>query len=625
MTAVPVPEARKQDALSREWLFAFALLGFGALGYALFVVQDYSGPLIGGADYDGSYRGDANYFEFLGYYVRDHWHFGLAPISFFTTDVAFPRGTHIGLLSWCAERDLFHALMLELFGAGPWIQIYVTLGACLGAAGVTAILQRDYGPVRASLVGFAASFMSFYAWYKYPYHLNISVIHWVTISIAADALTMRRAVAGERLSARFLLLRAALLVLSLGLDLGYVAGHALTSCCVTTYCVWSQLGQRDRRILGRFTLILPRGIAAEARAHAASFAAAGALLAFGVLTYLPFVAAVARDTATYPMTDPGGNFWASQFHALLPYLPGTHPNSRLVRSLFGNDEGVGEYAPGFTLLIGAGVGIWLCRKQDRGALIKPLLITALLVFAFHPRWCKTLQIFPWFAYCRVAGRGTTVLPVLLALMAASSDAAWPKVAKFVLRVFAVAEFLTALLMVNQFRPVTYQPSYKAYFDTVSAAPGKAILEWPFCIASANGVITHELCPYYDQLSTAYSYRRFHNKATVSIYLSRAAPGQFKTWLDDGWETMFMPDDPKREHPKKELRCFSDEQWERFDRLYRGNDFAGIQLYADLLPEACVSEFHARYGMPRASEVLPRTGRTEFLPRGPRPSDDPPAR
>src|SRR5262249_45247749 len=138
----------------RDWLLAGALLLVGALAYALFVVQDYSGPLIGGEDYDGSFRGDANYFEFLGYYVRDHYHFGLRPISFFTKDVAFPEGTHIGLLSWCAERDLFNASLLKLVGPGPWIQTYITLGACLGAVGVTAILRPHFGVLRASLVGF---------------------------------------------------------------------------------------------------------------------------------------------------------------------------------------------------------------------------------------------------------------------------------------------------------------------------------------------------------------------------------------------------------------------------------------------------------------------------------------
>src|SRR5688572_12838277 len=122
-----------RDDDRREWLYACLLLGLGCAFYALFVVQDYSGPLVGGEDYDGAYRGDANYYEFLGYFVRDHWHFGLSPISFFTKDVAYPQGTHIGLLSWCAERDLWNATFLKVFGPGPWVQLYVTVGAAVGA------------------------------------------------------------------------------------------------------------------------------------------------------------------------------------------------------------------------------------------------------------------------------------------------------------------------------------------------------------------------------------------------------------------------------------------------------------------------------------------------------------
>ncbi len=603
----------KRPRLSRDAVLAVLLLSVGAIAYARFVVQDFSGPLIGGEDYDGSYRGDANYFEFLGYYVRDHYHFGLSPISFFTTDVAYPSGTHIGLLSWCAERDLFHALMLKLFGAGPWIQTYVTLGAVVGAIGVTAILTKPHGILRASMVGFASSFMAFYAWYKYPYHLNITAIHWVTMSLALDAVAVLTVFEKKRLSLAFLTFHAAVLVMSLGLDLGYIAGHALTSFCVTFACIWGLLGTRDRRIVGRLSAALPEHPLRELRT--VPFLLASALLLFGVLVYLPFVFAVVRDTSAYPMTDPGGNFWASQFHALFPYLPGLHPNSPLVHAIFGNDEGVGEYAPGFTLLIAAGVGVWLAHKRDMSPVVKPLLITAILILAFHPRWCKTLQVFPWFAYYRVAGRGTTVLPTLLALIAVSMHG-WPLIARRIVGAFAVAEFATALFLVNDYRPARLEARQMRYFETVAKAPGKGLLEWPFCIASANMVITKELCPYYHQISTAYAYRRFHGKSTISVYLSRVHPTQFESWLDDGWESMFMPDDPERAHPKKELRCFSDEQWTRFDTLYRTNDFAGIQLYADLLPEACVAQFHARYGAPAAAETFPRVGRVEFLPRRP---------
>ena len=54
----------------------------------------------------------------------------------------------------------------------------------------------------------------------------------------------------------------------------------------------------------------------------------------------------------------------------------------------------------------------------------------------------------------------------------------------------------------------------------TAAPGKALARVAtFCIASANVVITKELCPYYEHTATAYAYRRFDGKSRVSVYLS----------------------------------------------------------------------------------------------------------
>jgi hypothetical protein len=597
---------------ARDRRVAFAAYVLGTLAFAAFIVKDFSGPLVGGLDYDGSYRGDANYFEFLGYFVRDHWHFGAAPISFATTDVAYPFGTHIGLLSWCAERDLFHALMLRLAGPGPWLQVYVTLGVAIGAFGTYLVLERDFGPRRAGFAGFAGSLMAFYAWYKFPYHINIAAIHWVVVSIAADAVTMRRAVDGERLTPRFLVMRAALIGLSVGLDLGYVAGHALTSVVVTLYCVWSELGKRDPRLLRRMLLVLPtRADWTQDRAGVAGWALVTALPA---LVYVPFVAAVARDTATYPMVEATGNFWASQLHALFPYLPFVHPNSSLVHAIFGSDEGIGEYAPGFTLILGAGLGVALCHREKRGAAIKPMLITALLVFTFHPRWCKTLMIFPWFAYHRVAGRGTTVLPILLGLMAVAPRTAPTRGWLRAILGFGVAEVLTAVFLVSEYRPTQLSKDARGYFTEVSKTSGKGLLEWPFCIASAHAYITDKLCPYFDRMSTAYAYRRFHEKSTVSIYLSRVSPSQFAWWLENGWPTMFKPDDPERWHPERETACFDEAEWAKFDALYTGHDFAGVQLYRDLLPDACVDEFHRRYGAPSLTTVLPRVGRTEFLPR-----------
>jgi hypothetical protein len=45
-----------------------------------------------------------------------------------------------------------------------------------------------------------------------------------------------------------------------------------------------------------------------------------------------------------------------------------------------------------------------------------------------------------------------------------------------------------------------------------------------------------------------------------------------------------------------------------------NDFAGINLWVDELPERCVDEFHARFGNPTAVAHVSGIGRVEFLPK-----------
>ena len=252
------------------------------------------------------------------------------------------------------------------------------------------------------------------------------------------------------------------------------------------------------------------------------------------------------------------------------------------------------------------------HKRNLSAAVEPLLITALLVFAFHPRWCKTLQVFPWFAYNRVAGRGTVVLPTSSALIGVSVDA-WPRLAKRVVGAFAVAEFLTAVFLVNEFRPARLEARHMRYFETVARTPGAALLEWPFCIASANSVITRELCPYYERIATAYANRRFHQKATVSIYLSRVHKTQFKSWLHDGWEDMFMPDDPSREHPS-ESSAVSPRSNGRASTTSTGRTTSRASSSTPTSSRSNALAFPRALWRSDGGETLPRLGRVEFIPR-----------
>jgi hypothetical protein len=586
------------------------LLALAVAAHALAVVKDFGGPLIA--------AGDANYFEYLGHYVADHLRWGLPlRLDFVTDEVAYPHGTSIVYLSWCAERDLLHALFLKGFGPGPWIQLYVAASDFLTAFGAYVLLRREVGPARAGLVGFAASVMTFYASFKFAYHLNLCALHWATMSIVVDWLIVRRVVARRRLSALLVLLRVTLLGLTVGLDIAYVAGFALLSFTMTTLFVLAALAKGKRALLRE---LLPERPLAEARARPAVFGVWLALLALACVAYVPFDLAVVRGSFIYDFHGAGGNFWSNQLRIFFPYFPGVHPGSQLFSSIVGDADGVGELSPGWALLVAGVWGLVAAWRDEKLAVFAPLLATFALSFAFHPTRFPTLHLFPWFKYDRVAGRATIFFPLFFALFALGL-AEVPRLWARIVAPLAAIEVLTAYALVDTYRPVRAAESAPilAYERAVRRAPGAALLSWPMCIAGANGAGTEELCPYYTKLSTAYSYRRFHHKKVPDFYLSRTHATQLAPWLEAGWPRLFSPDVKDAHRATHETRCFDEEGWAMFTRFYASNDFAGLQLYADLEPPECVAEFHARFGQPTAEVSLPGIGRTEFIPRAPRPA------
>ena len=607
----------------RALAFACAALAVAWVLYAALAIKDFSGPLVGPKD--------TNYFEYLGYHLLAHYKYGLPPdLGFQTDDVGYYQGTSIAYLSWCAERDLLCMLSLKAFGAGPWIQIYCAASPGIGAFGTLFLLRRDFGVARAALCAFAGSFMAFYAFYKFPYHLNMAALHWGTVSIVCDFLITRRIVRTQPIEAWLLLVRAALMLLVVGLDLGYVAGYPLTVFTVSLVfwvCYWAATARR-RGISWR--AYFPRAPLADLKRTPLVTALSLAGIAVGGLVYVPFAFAVVKGASIYKFTDAGGNFWAQWLRMLIPFLPGVSPSSPWVRAIFGEAEGLGEYSVGWCLIAFAALGVRSARKKRELTLLAPLLVSFVLCFAFHPRRFPTLHLFPWFFFNRVAGRATIFFPIMLALMALHAEAAAVKASVaaadkprlkgrikpviYILLGLGALESVTAYTRVNDYAPAHLAPDAGAYFNTVKRAKGEALLEFPFCMAGANAAQTRvELCPYWGKMAAAYAYRRFHQKKVMSFYLSRMHASQVTPERAE-LASLFLPDTPDAHDAAVQTRCWNDAEWSLFERTYHAHDFAGIQIYTERLPPACVLQFHARYGEPTATTVLPGPGRVEFFPR-----------
>ena len=586
---------------------AILVLLAATLAYALFVVKDFSGPLVG--------VDDINALEHLGFMLEKKLEFGAVPHLRLvpTREMLYPFGTLVVFLPWGVERDLFYALLHATFGEGPWLQLYQTASVAVSSIGTYVLLRREEGAARALAVAFAGTFMNFYAVYKYPHHLNVSTMHWCVLSIALDFVMFRRLVRGERWTLRLVLARVALALLLFGLDLGYVTGFGLLS-LTTTWLAAAALIVSRRRALRD---VLPTAPLAEARAHPLATAGLLAMLVVGAWLYVPIVFDIVRATRTYRFEGPGGSHWAQWLRIVFPYLPLVGPQSALAKTIFGDAEGIGEFSVGWALLVAAALGLRDARRAGaRGSALLvyvPILVAFAFAFSYHPRRFPLLRVFPWFQFDRVAGRATLVFPIWFSLAAL----AWRPTRKQLAALVTMAAIETATAyaaFASTYTPFRADASFWAYEHAIHEAPGEAVLDWPFCIAGGNAVATEDLCPYYALTSTTYAYRRFHRKDVVGLLLSRMAPEQAKPFYDLGLPSLFHPDVKEIRASRRQTQCFDDREWALFDAFYRDHDFAGISLYPDLLPPGCPEQFFARYGAPVAETRLPAEGRALFLRR-----------
>ena len=562
-------------------------------GLAIWVVEDFSSPLSDG--------GDTDFYEYVGYYFAHNlslWPF--PQLDLIHDQTFYPYGANHTLLDWGWERDYWYAGCYWVFGKGepgPYLQYYYVYSLLVLALGTFWLLQTPFGNTKAFVAGLIVSVFNFYCIWKFPVHLNISVVHWTSLCIVATYRLLYELVTNpSRLpSLPLWLLWVWLHIQVLSQELGYVAGFALT---FTTVCVpfmvWYGVSRPG----------------AEWRNKA--FWAWGwveyglvCLILLSLWLYLPltlqiFVGAQAYVDAPLEMKP----VWSHPFRLLIPYLPGLDSLAIDYKSYLRDSfESYGQGSPGLYLIILGAVGFWTIRRKP--VLWMPIAITLSLCLLYHPVLLPTLQVFPWFSFNRHGGRATLVYPMLFVLLALSVQ--WPRK-----RLAQVAFIALLALMLTEwgwgFRyPLYYNPkpvsdSLFQYLKTVRDAPGEAVLDFPFCTIGADGVGTQEgLCPYYLQQNAVFAFRRFHQKKVVGQYWGRLHPRYIQPFLSDNWPRLLQPG-----------YVFTPADWQFLDRFLNQNKFAGINLFPDLLTPAQRQGFYVHFGKPVAQSRLPMAGTVEFL-------------
>jgi hypothetical protein len=594
----------------------FVVLGLVlAVLFAHLVIQDLSHSLIA--------TGDVNLWSYQGYYVATNLRLLPVPHLDLDNDVSFyPYGTSQVFQPWGFERELFWAACYALLGHGPWLQLYFLLSTLITLFGCYVLLVREHGRLAAGAVGLLVAFANYGAIWRFPGQINMACLHWAVLGLVADYLLARRLWLGERWTTRLLLARGALLVLALGLDLGYVAGISLTSFALTI--TWATLvfyaRRRPRpRELAAIVKSWRSQLAAGWRDAAESCAALVALAAVAAFFFVPLAAQSALAARAFDFSDFIDHaWWAHPLRLFIPVLPWLNPLQ--FPTLRGDSpEGAFVTSPGwFFLLIGV-LGAVLGRRRW-GAYV-PLLVLMLLFLTYHGHHVPYLRMFPWFGFIRVGGRFSVVFPTILALIGLAIPATFWRaragrvaavLAGLLLAVEVTTAYRFALAMPKPY--VRPGPSFAGLMATIAATPGEAVLEWPFCVAAGNGLGTGELCLYYHQQSGLFAFRQFHHKKVVGQYFGRLHRSQLTPFRQAGWPQMFFPD---VDHPMlatRQRRDFLPGEWRFLADFYRLNDFCGLLIYPDLLAPETVRTIHEFAGPPVAETTYPGVGRMQFIPK-----------
>jgi len=249
--------------------------------------------------------------EYLGFYLANNLSFNPLPkLELSNNQVFYPYGTNSVFQPWSIEGNIFSAILYTFIGFGPWLQIYYLLTVLITAVGTPALLTRDYGFSRAIGAGILVSFFNFYAINKYPHHLSYSIIHWITLGLIADFLIVKRVTLRQHVSLRLILVRACLLFLSFGHDLGYIAGFGLMSFAISSLFIAAITCYRYFREEPRLVVLLRREAESYRHDFLASPRTCSALLGLGLSAgylYLPLAIQIATEAKGF-----GGPFGSDQ-------------------------------------------------------------------------------------------------------------------------------------------------------------------------------------------------------------------------------------------------------------------------------------------------------------------------
>lgn len=611
-----VASAMLKTVREKPWaaltLFAVLTLILGAT-----VVKDLVNPLLG--------RDDTDHWLCEGYYFSQHISFTPLPrLDLVNDDVFYPYGVSNVYRAWNLEIAYVYAAAYTVFGHGPWLQWYFLASVLLCAVFVYFVVRRDFGNGWAVFAAIALAFGNFYSLGRFPDHLSLTAVHWLTLSILLDFVITRRFVAKDTVTLRLVLLKAIAQLMCFGHELGYVCGISLT-CTLITGCwliclagMQCHVSPAKWRNLG---IWMWSGLAASWRQHRRWNIALAGMVFVAAFLYLPLVLQLFGEAhRNGSQTMPGiAMFPVNRDRLFLPIFPGLC--SRTLCQQF-----VGElfsFRPGLFFSLAGVLGLVVGSYYNRGwRVLFPFALLIVFVFTLDLKFVQFARLLPWHAQARVPSRLSLVLPVALLVMAMylpirlwstrlGRPLFWIGMCIFTIEC-ATAHY--CFYRYSNKHRYTVDDSTFELAKVIANSPGAAVMEWPFTVRSGNLVGNRELGIYDWRQRRSPAFQTLHHKKIMGSYFGRLHPSQIRPFLDAGWSSLFLPNTRNPIFVSQQHRDFTESEWRFFEQFFRANDFCGLLVYADLLHPDTVRGFHDRFGEPVAVTHWQGCGEVQFIPR-----------
>jgi len=577
--------------------------------YGVFFIRNFSLPLTG--------SGDTDEWEYVGYFLAKNIHFDVFPqITLQQNQTFYPYGTTQAFADWSLESNYWFAFFYKNWGHGAWLNYYYVLSLIVSFAGSYLLLKKEFGHKKAFFVGFVVTFFNFYALNKYPHHFNHSTIHWTILSVFSDFVLSKRIILRERISVKWVFLKAFILIATLGMNLGYICGFALTSFVLSLAVVGVVLLRRYKENqLMWYLNYWGKELKAKPSLYTLLLVPPLLLLYF----YLPLVWQIYRESQSLHFDNAQSpHLWSHPLRMLLPYFPFFEATfNPLIPLLKDMPEGNGSGAPGWFCL-GLGIIGYFSNRKKYWLVFLPLVILLVISTFYHPNRVPTLKIFPWGTFNRVPSRFTSILPIIFCCFILPLDFYRLKARK-VLSGILIILFLVEGFVVYRFLyskgPYMIDNNFFNYMAVVEKQKGEAVLDFPFCVVGGDGTgLKENLCPIFEKTCNVYAMRRFHQKKVIGGYYSHIHPDAISGFVETGLGNLAEPDFNDWRKASKLVNEFSEEQLAYFIKYLQYNDFVGINLCIDLITEKMYEQIVEKIGKPIESTVFPGAGRVVFIPK-----------